>query len=56
MPIENIKGLVEDGRVKILSLPRLSFAITMNNRKLIRVLRFCPLSDLFGCPSKELNE
>ena len=57
LPTEQIAGLMEtDGRIRILTLPRLEHAVTMSNRKLQKLLRFCPLSDHFGCTRDELNE
>mgnify|MGYP001207679162 CR=1 FL=1 len=56
LPLENLAELVSEGKVQILALPKLEVAITMSHKKLIRVLRFCPLSETFGQSSSELNE
>ena len=56
MPLENLNALLSNGRVRVLSLPKLEDAISMSQEKLLRLLRCCPLSDFFGELTENLNE
>ena len=44
----NINVLLIDGIIVILPPPMLKDATTMSHVKLLKILRFCPLSDRFG--------
>ena len=57
MPIENRLSLYEtNGTIKIVSVPSFSEALTMPHENLIRVLRKCPASELFGALKDQLNK
>ena len=44
------------GRNIIVLIPSFNDALTMSHKKLIRVLRLCPASELFGALKSQLNK
>ena len=55
MPDANRLGFYKENG-EIMSIPSFSEALTMSHDNLIRVLRKCPASDLFGALKSQLNK
>ena len=56
MPEENISVVVWQGEIHMCNLPSLKQLVTTSHEELVRVLRFCPMSPLYGCTEAQLSE